>query len=153
MDRSKKIVSVIFRGAITKADWQHNFDYTRVSVENPVQDDYEGKLRFIQMHGGFNKYLFRHRRDTNTSKYCEITTKLAQYCAAFSGGDYKVVVCGHSLGGALSTIFSFYASCDERFTKNGPIEVITFGCPLLAGYQMHDAFRHQEDCGKLRYVQ
>jgi hypothetical protein len=66
------------------------------------------------------------------------------------GDDYRLVVTGHSLGGALTNICALYASREERFTKNGPIQGIMFGCPKMAGYQLVDAMRFQEDTHKLQ---
>jgi len=47
-----------------------------------------------------------------------------KYGLEIIGEDYQLEVTGHSLGAALSTVFSFYASClpDERFTKDKPIK-------------------------------
>lgn len=57
---------------------------------------------------------------------------------------------GYSLGGALSTVFGLYASTDERFAKNGPIQLYTFGCPFVGGTDFYESFRHQERNRKLQ---
>lgn len=89
------------------------------------------------------------RKDTETTKYDEIGSKLAHYCKIV-GEDVSVTVSGHSLGAALATVFSFYASTEERFTRNGAIETVTFGAPFIGGHKFSEAVRHQEDTGKLR---
>jgi predicted lipase len=88
------------------------------------------------------------RKDTATTKYDEITSKLAHYLNLI-GEDTTVTVTGHSLGAALATVFSFYASTEERFTRNGAIETVTFGAPFVGGFKFAEAVRHQEDTGKL----
>lgn len=152
VDVVTKTVLVVFRGAITRADWSHAFDSNLRNYSNPIRAEYEGKTKQIRCHNGFHRYLFRERKDTGTTKFDEICKKLDQYGMNMIGEEYKVSVTGHSLGGALATLFSFYASCDDRFTRNAPIQVVSIGCPYVCGYSMAHAFRHQEYRGKLRYI-
>eukprot|EP00548_Thalassiothrix_antarctica_P004539 CAMPEP_0194137896 /NCGR_PEP_ID=MMETSP0152-20130528/7731_1 /TAXON_ID=1049557 /ORGANISM="Thalassiothrix antarctica, Strain L6-D1" /LENGTH=76 /DNA_ID=CAMNT_0038835097 /DNA_START=50 /DNA_END=277 /DNA_ORIENTATION=- len=42
---------------------------------------------------------------------------------------YKLYVTGHSLGAALSSIFAFYAACDEDIPK--PVTCINFASPRV----------------------
>lgn len=149
IDREKEEVLLSFRGASSKSDWAHAFDTKDTSTSNPIKEDYPKKPRNIQLHGGFHKYLFRVRKDTDTTKYDEIVSKVIYY-RNLIGDDVKIRVTGHSLGGALATIFSLYASTDDRLTANGAIETVTFGSPHVGGYKFADAVRHQEDTGKLR---
>jgi hypothetical protein len=150
IDREKREVLLCFRGAYTKSDWAHAFDTKDTATSNPIKEDYPKKSKNIRLHSGFHKYLFRVRKDTNTTKYDEIVSKLMHY-STLIGEGVKIRVTGHSLGGALATIFSLYASTDDRFTANGSaIETVTFGAPHVGGYKFADAVRHQEDVGKLR---
>lgn len=149
IDRETKNILLSFRGAYTKADWAHAVDFKECATSNPIKENYPDRPRNIRIHRGFHQYLFRVRRDTGTTKYDEICARLIHY-GKIIGDDFTLRVTGHSLGAALSTVFSFYASAEERFTKNGAIEVVTFGAPLIGGYKFADAFRHQEDNGKLR---
>ena len=61
-------------------------------------------------------------------------------------------MCIRDSGGALSLLFGFYASTDERFTKNGPVKIFTYGAPYVGGHAFADAFRHQENAGKVRFA-
>lgn len=149
INRKEKSVMLVFRGAITRSDWEHVLRWWTISVKNPVVADYPNKHKLLKLHRGFYRYLFRVRKDTKTTKYDEIVSKLKTYAKRL-GEDFRLVVTGHSLGAALSTIFSFFASLEDQFTRNGPIEVITFGSPKVAAYQLADAVRHQEDTNKLR---
>jgi hypothetical protein len=151
VDTEKKRVLVVFRGAITRADWGHIKNVAFQKTPNPIADEYHNKDEFVKIHTGFWFYLFRPRKDTGTSKYDEIANKVEQYANTI-GKDYKIVVTGHSLGAALGTVFSFYASCEERFTRNAPIKFISFGSPFVGGYDFANAFRYQEQQRKIIYA-
>lgn len=68
------------------------------------------------------------------------------------GSDFTVTVNGYSLGGALSVLFGFYASNDERFTQNGPVKIFSYGMPYAVSHTFADAFRHQEVSRKLQHA-
>lgn len=149
LDREEKKVLLAFRGAYTFTDWSHALDTTETATSNPIKEDYPNRPKNIRVHGGFHKYLFRVRKDTETTKYDEIATKVSHYCKIVGDG-VTLTITGHSLGAALATVFSLYASTEERFTQNGAIETVTFGAPYVAGFKFADAVRHQEITGKLR---
>jgi hypothetical protein len=69
------VVAVVFRGAITRADWSHAGDFKTKRCDNPVSESYAGKEECLRIHRGFYMYLFRGRKDTFTTKYDEIATK------------------------------------------------------------------------------
>lgn len=133
VDEEKKRVLVVFRGAITRADWNAGFDAAMKKTSNPVKEAYEGKKAFMRIHRGFFKYMFRTRKDTSTRKYDEIANKVYEYGNKMIGSDFTVTVNGYSLGGALSILWGFYASTDDRFTKNGPVKIFSYGSPYVAG--------------------
>ena len=149
VDKGKKQVLLSFRGAYTKTDWKHIWDMKFASTGNPIEESYPGRPKNISLHSGFHKYLFRSRKDTGTTKYDEITSKLAFYCDQVGEG-VKVIVTGHSLGAALTTVVALYASTDERFTRYGALEAVPFGGPYVGGYKFSDVVRYQESKGKLR---
>eukprot|EP00545_Synedropsis_sp_CCMP1620_P013432 CAMPEP_0119010666 /NCGR_PEP_ID=MMETSP1176-20130426/5167_1 /TAXON_ID=265551 /ORGANISM="Synedropsis recta cf, Strain CCMP1620" /LENGTH=573 /DNA_ID=CAMNT_0006963373 /DNA_START=87 /DNA_END=1808 /DNA_ORIENTATION=+ len=149
IDREENKVLLVFRGAYTSSDWKHATDSRGTATSNPIKEEYPHRPKTLRLHRGFWKYLFRVRKDTATTKYDEIASKLAHYCNLV-GESFSVTVCGHSLGAALATVFAFYASTEERFTCNGAIETVTFGAPFVGGHKFSEAVRHQEDTGKLR---
>lgn len=149
IDRERKKVLLAFRGAYTRADWAHILDTKETSTSNPIRDEYPDRPKNIRLHNGFHKYLFRVRKDTETTKYDEIASKVSHYCDVVGDG-VTLTITGHSLGAALATVFCLYASTEERFTRNGAIETVTFGAPYVAGFKFADAVRYQESVGKLR---
>lgn len=138
---------VVFRGAITKQDWSKAIDYELRQIKNPVADDFERKPKRVGVHNGFYQYLFRLRKDTRTTKYDEIANMAHRYGLERIGEGYRLVVTGHSLGGALSTVFGFFASADKRFTRNGPVKIFNYGSPYVGGHTFADSFRYQEQIG------
>lgn len=57
---------------------------------------------------------------------------------------------GHSLGGALATLFGFYATTDDCITKNvQPVELYTFASPLVGDKNFCQAFKALENEGKI----
>jgi len=149
VDNERKRVLLVFRGAITRADWGHAGKMDLKKVENPIQEDFPSKSKHIKVHNGFYRFLFRVRKDTGTRKYDEIANILHHYGSKL-GDEYSLVITGYSLGGALSTVFGLYASTDARFAKNGPIQLYTFGCPFVGGTDFYESFRHQERNRKLQ---
>lgn len=152
VDAEKKRVLVVFRGAITKQDWSKAVSFRLREHPNPIAEDYPGKSPMLDMHNGFHQYLLRVRKDTGTTKYDEIANTAHRFGLERIGPDYHLAITGHSLGAALSTVFGMFASADERFTRNGPIKIFTFGSPYVGGHFFADAFRHQEETGKVMYA-
>jgi hypothetical protein len=147
-----KRLLVLFRGAITKQDWSKAMEAEQKRVKNPISEDFDGRPEKIGIFSGFYQYLFRVRKDTGTTKYDEIVNLAHQYGINRIGEDYQLAVTGHSLGAALSTVFCLFASTDDRFTRNGPIKVISFGSPMIGCNDFADCFRYQEERGKIMYA-
>lgn len=153
IDRAKKRVLVVFRGAITRQDWATVTHVHQIKVKNPITEDFVGKPAKVNLHAGFYRYLFRVRQDTGTTKFDEICNVAHKYGAEQIGQDeYTMSVIGHSLGGALTTVFTFFASVDPRFVSNGPIKAFSFGSPYVGGHDFADSWRHQEQKGRIMYA-
>ena len=63
---------------------------------------------------------------------------------------YVLYVTGHSLGGALSTIVSFYLACDESIPK--PVTCINFASPRVGNHSFLEASTALEKCQSLRFL-
>ena len=153
VDPLQRRVMVVFRGAITVNDWKLAMQNTLYKIKNPVKEAYEGRMETLRVFSGLYIYLFRKRKDTGTTKYDEIANMAHKYGLERIGPGYRLFVTGHSLGGALTHFFSFYASTEDRFTTNGPVKAIAFASPYIGGHSWADAIRHQERAKKIQLVQ
>lgn len=147
-------VTVVFRGSVTLTDWSHNLSYDPMKIKNPISERYEGKSPTIEYNEGYYNYLCKPRLDNGRSKFDEIADKVHEYGEEIAGPEgYTLVTTGHSLGGALATLFGFYASNDDRFTNYGnAVRVFTFGSPIFGRISFAKAFQHQEQKGRLMHA-
>uniref|UniRef100_A0A7S4JI39 Fungal lipase-type domain-containing protein n=1 Tax=Odontella aurita TaxID=265563 RepID=A0A7S4JI39_9STRA len=153
--RRTKTVSVIFRGSVTTHNWYNHMKIMMSEHPNPLSNEkYERQTKHVRVHTGFGLYLFRRRRDDGRSKYDEIAQKVLSIGKELAGPDekFRVAVSGHSLGGALATIFSFYAAADKRFTKLGPVRTFTFAAPRVGDETFAAAYSHLERTGRLLHA-
>jgi pimeloyl-ACP methyl ester carboxylesterase len=147
---ARKQMTVAFRGCTSKKDWQVSADYSLSLHPNPVSagvgvdDEAEAYNAYnptnISIHHGFYNYLFPpSKNNEGMIKYEEITSKLRQLLQQHPG--YRVYVTGHSLGGALATVFAFYAASSEVF---GTVTCITVGSPMVGNLSFEQAFKSLE---------
>jgi len=150
-NKTRKTIVVIFRGSVTTKDWKENLDISTTLQPNPIQEDYDEKTETVQLRKGFWRFLLTARADNGRSKYDEIADKVDEYGKEL-GEDFDLRITGHSLGGALASLFAFYASTDPRFNQRGPVRACTFASPIVGKVSFAKAFKHQEDAGKLEYT-
>lgn len=145
---ARKQITVAFRGCTTRKDWKVSADYSLSVHPNPVCDDVglgvddEAYNAYnpanISIHHGFYDYLFRPSSD-GTIKYEEITRNLRRLLQRYPG--YRLYMTGHSLGGALATVFAFYAASSEVF---GTVTCITLASPMVGNLSFEQAFKSLE---------
>ena len=163
---------ITFRGSVTAKDWFVDGKFFLTNVPNPLlsrkekqqqQEEEEAEnlyhhhrletkfsipqSRRIGIHAGFYEYLFASRSKTDdTSKYRQILNSLhTLFRNEESLRSFSINVTGHSLGGALATIFTFYFVLENDFTISQlPVTCISFASPKGGNIQFARAFQELE---------
>lgn len=94
----------------------------------------------VGIYAGFFQYLFADLSMEHTdNRYERVMKHLKDVFTKHDGYSLRIV--GHSMGGALAAIFSFFAAGEEWIP---PIECIVFGCPRFGDVSFFHAFRRLE---------
>jgi Lipase (class 3) len=145
--RELKLIKVVFRGSVTIEDWKTNFKMSMKSVPNP--SDGSATASFVSIHRGFYKYLLGAPAGSR-SKYETIINHIQKIRQDQRYKDYKIRVSGHSLGGALATVFAFHAVSHSDLPK--PVTCISFASPRVGNLAFARAFQKCEFQGSLRSI-
>lgn len=148
---AKKRITVTFKGSTTLMDWRHCLFFAKHDVQNPVHGqmsilDLE-QPTMIGLHAGFHDYLCR------SDNYGRIIAKVKILLGENQG--YSLYTTGHSLGGALATLFGFFAASDQdicSLTNESPVYVVSIGSPRVGNFQFRQAFRALETSRRLRHL-
>jgi hypothetical protein len=153
-NRERHLIKVVFRGSVTMGDWMADVDSRMATVPNPLlgesgeEKTITKQSKTVSIHQGFYTYLFGTSKNNPVSKYRTILGHLKRLLDAHGG--YRIRVSGHSLGGALSTLFSFHAACDETLPK--PVTCVSFASPRVGNLEFGHAHQECEVTGRLRSI-
>ena len=129
VSHAKKRINVIFRGSESKSDWYYDLKFFKHKLEEKFQNDKNS----IYVHLGFFQQL------TNNGSYDNIVKLVKEGLAEHS--DYELYISGHSLGGALCTLFGYMLSC-ELLNK---VTVVSFASPRVGNEEWKDTFDTKEN--------
>mmetsp|Transcript_2346 Transcript_2346/g.8347 ORF Transcript_2346/g.8347 Transcript_2346/m.8347 type:complete len:459 (+) Transcript_2346:91-1467(+) len=118
VSEERKVVSLVYRGSQNTLDWVTNF--------RAIPTKFSERL---QMHKGVKLSMRQHYKRV-------LREQLENELEHRADGDWRLLVCGHSLGGALSTAASMQWCIDHKQDEtnplyNVPISLFTFGAPLI----------------------
>lgn len=148
VDPIRKRVTVAFRGSVTPSDFLTDASITLNRQENVVFPDQDK----IGIHNGFYGYLLKERKG-GENKFQEIMKHVSEL---FEDSErqqtYRLYVTGHSLGGALATLFSFYAAASDDYNIPKPVTCVSVASPRVGEGLFQQAFTSLEEQGKLRHL-
>jgi hypothetical protein len=153
IDHIRRRVTVAFRGSVTPTDFAKDASIHMKHVTNPVP---ESEDENIGIHQGFFDYLLKKRK--TVSKLNEIIGHVKELFleVPHRQQQYKLYVTGHSLGGALATIFSFYVAAsflsDKEKVIPGPVSCISIASPRCGDQNFQKAFAQLEAKSALRHL-
>lgn len=155
VDSAMKRVTLGFRGSVTKRDFLQDAQIWMTTVPNPFAGKGAGQPKKIRIHNGFHDYLFYNDTDgdgdednVGKSKYEIIEDQVIAVLDRHPG--FKLYVTGHSLGGALSTLFAFMASARDEIPK--PVTCVSVASPYVGDRSWKKAFQFAESRGLLRHL-
>lgn len=152
LDRFHKLVSVQFRGTTTTKDMAVDLNMFQWKVATNPLKDVIGQPNSMKIHQGFYDYLYNPSKHAVNpcSKFDVIREQVMALLEEKPG--YKLYATGHSLGGALASLFAFsMAALDSTLVKS-PVVCISIASPKVGNSEFCEAFEYLESQGKLRHI-
>ena len=122
ISQKTKRISIVFRGSESKSDWYYDLQFFKINLHDDVY-----------VHKGFWNQLHIN------NNYKKIKNKVDELLAIEENKDCEVIVTGHSLGAALSTLFGY------EYSREIPqkVTVISFASPRVGNAGWRKAFDAQ----------
>lgn len=125
LNNELKHLYLIFKGSNSLTDWSYDLDTTKICLDKNIYV-HEGFFNQLHQNGNYNKLLHEINKFP----------------------DYKLFITGHSLGGALATLFGYqYSKTIEK-----EIKIVTFGSPKVGCKEWQKAFNKCDRISYLRFV-
>ena len=124
----KKRISVVFRGSESLKDWYYDFTIFKILLENGCK-----------VHKGFMNQL---KNGGSLEAINAIVKK-----ELTENNDYTLFVSGHSLAGALCTLYGYLLACEMPTIS---VQVISFASPRVGDVKWKNAFDNQPNIQHLR---
>ena len=122
VSEGKKRITVVFRGSESLSDWY----YDLMVFKHKLKEN-------IYVHSGFYKQL------TSNSVYDELVENIKTILKEHP--DFDIYVTGHSLGGALSTLFGYMLA--NSIENN--VNVVSFASPRVGNYEWKKSFEETKN--------
>ena len=127
LNHSKKQLCVVFRGSESLTDWYHDFQISKHLLHSN-----------IKVHSGFYNQL--HSNDVYDKMAHKVKSILASY------PDYTLYITGHSLGGALCTLFGYLLSHEI----NEHVTIVSFASPRVGNSYWKESFENKSNLSHYR---
>jgi predicted lipase len=152
---AQKRITVVFRGSVTQKDFLQDAKCAQKKIDNPVASLVERRelmIEGIRIHTGFHEYLFRKNPETEKTRLEEIIAEVVESLQNYPGYDFYCS--GHSLGGALCTLFGFFAAANDEIISllEGPVRVYSFASPYVGNWKFKMAFQELERKKRLQHL-
>jgi len=134
LNHQDKIINLVFRGSDELSDWLFNFHIFKKQISNNIN------IKNIKVHSGFYKLLFKNNLYTDIQN--EIINLKKQYT------NYTLNITGHSLGGALATLFGYFLS----YSISDKIYIFSFASPRVGNRNWANIFNKKENLLHYRFV-
>jgi len=145
-------LTVVFRGSTALNDWVTNINASATDFKLPGPNVKSGTT-YGKVHERFYEYLYSEtsagKNGRTISKAEDIMGTLHELFKKYP--YYTLWVTGHSLGGALSTLFSFRAAIDGGI-PNKPVMNVTFASPFVGDAVFQKEFQELERDGWIRHL-
>mmetsp|Transcript_18028 Transcript_18028/g.37973 ORF Transcript_18028/g.37973 Transcript_18028/m.37973 type:complete len:599 (-) Transcript_18028:161-1957(-) len=147
INHSQARITVCFRGSVTKTDFMADARINLVKAPDPRTESSDT----VGIHQGFYEYLFRGREKGKPSKYAEIMIHVQRLFdeSPSRRKEFKLYVTGHGSGGALATLFGFYASAASLPL---PVTVVSVASPRVGNLDFARTFAELESQGRIRHL-
>ncbi|GAB4822855.1 hypothetical protein N2152v2_009901 [Parachlorella kessleri] len=143
-------IAIMFRGTITRGEWETNFCGNRLTEWDPRQPEVGGKL-----HHGFRATYWETGDSAVRSPRATVRRAVNTLLCKYGKEIGSVTVAGHSLGGALATVAAYdvalhLQSSSLRAKLRGlgveisdqvHVSAITFGAPRVGNPAFKDALK------------
>tara|TARA_Y100000816_G_C26105946_1_gene587759 strand:+ start:3762 stop:4712 length:951 start_codon:yes stop_codon:yes gene_type:complete len=129
LSEGKKRICIVFRGSESRSDWYYDF----MIVKTGLTMASKSKSPTVNVHSGFLTQL------TSNGVYQDLVSTITDLIKEHP--DYEICVTGHSLGGALSTLFGFMIS----HATDNKVTVISFASPRVGDWEWKKAFESKSN--------
>ena len=129
VSHAKKRINIIFRGSESKYDWYYDLKI----MKHHLEEKFQSKKNDVYIHLGFWEQL------TKNGSYQKILKIIKEGLAEHV--YYELYVTGHSLGGALSTLFGYLLSHE----LSNKVTVVSFASPRVGNSAWKDAYDAKEN--------
>jgi len=151
VNEARKRITLIFRGSVTQQDFIQDAKCAQKKVDNPAAHISSPPVTTtINVHSGFYEYLFKVNKTTRKPRIETIREDLRKLIRQYPG--FHIYCAGHSLGGALCTLFGFYAASDDTIARNGPVTIVSVASPYVGNIKFRLAFQDLERKKRLRHL-